>query len=111
MHRLASRNILCDISQGPDRRAVAYLDSSADNCVGINAHIIANVRNAAAKHAYRDARIHGKILSYSRGVEIAWAVNGAEASTYGDVGIGVNAVLEFIVTIYKIDGDDKKQLE
>ena len=111
MHRLASRNILCDISQGADCRAVAYLDSSADDCIWINAHVVANVRNAAAKNAYRDARIHSKILSYPRSVEIAWAVNGAETPADGDVGIGVNAVLELVVAIYEIDGDAKKQLE
>ena len=111
MHRLASRNILCDISQGADRRAVAYLDSSADYSIRINAHVVANIRNAAAKNAYRDARIHGKILSYPRSVEIARAVNGAKTPADGDIGVGVNAILELVVAIYKVDGDTKKQLE
>ena len=111
MHRLASRNILCDISQGADCRAVAHLDSSADYSIRINAYVVADVRNTAAKHAYRDARIHGKILSYSRSVEIARAVNGAKAPADGDVGVGVNAVLEFIVAIHKINEESEKQLE
>ena len=38
-------------------------------------------------------------------------MNGAETPADGDVGIGVNAILELIVTIHKIDGDAKKQLE
>ena len=111
MHRLASRNILCDISQGADCRAVAYLDSSADDRIWINTDVIANIRNATAKHTYRDARIHGKILSYSRSVEIARPVNRAKAATDGNVGIGMDTVLEFEVAIKEIDGDAKKQLE
>ena len=97
-----------DIRKCADDSTITNRNRTADNSVRENRGIVANRRNAAAVNANRHAGIDREILADPCRVQIARTMHDAQSAADLGIGVRMNAILELIVPVDRIDENRQK---